>query len=133
MNKSYPHVICDDCIILDYILLFSNYIPTILHYILCIIRGFTKYRLFSRLNKCDFFQSWVEYTDYNFATRSNCPTVWKLAAPTSRDFASIFIGVWCFYNRYFYWFETNINLLGKLQQFYHHNAIPIIGWIPTFI
>ena len=35
MANSYPHIVCDDCII-DDILLFSNHISTILHYFLAL-------------------------------------------------------------------------------------------------
>ena len=56
MTNSPSNIVCDDRIIIDDILLFSNHVSTILHYFSCVARVFTKYRLFFKLVKCDFFQ-----------------------------------------------------------------------------
>ena len=55
MTNLSPYFIFDDRIIIDYILLFSNYISTIFHYFSCVVPVFTKYRAFFKLNKCDLY------------------------------------------------------------------------------
>ena len=49
-------VICDDRIIIDNILLFSNHMSVLLHYFPCVSQVFTKYRLSFKLSKCNLFQ-----------------------------------------------------------------------------
>ena len=48
-------IVCDDKIVIDDILLYSNHIPTLLHYFFCVAKVFTKFRLSFKLSKCVFF------------------------------------------------------------------------------
>ena len=52
---------CDASIIIDDILLFSNNIPTILHYLSFVAQLFIKYSLFFKLSKYEFFKPRVYY------------------------------------------------------------------------
>ena len=47
-------IVCDDKIVIDEILLYSNHIPTLLHYFSCVAKVFTKFRLSFKLSKCVF-------------------------------------------------------------------------------
>ena len=51
--KLWSNIINNNCIIIDNIILFSNYIPTILNYF-CVTQISTKYRLSFKLSKCNF-------------------------------------------------------------------------------
>ena len=61
MTNSPCNIVCDDRIIINDILLFSNHVSTILHYFSCVVRAFTKYILFFKLIKRDFLQPRVVY------------------------------------------------------------------------
>ena len=50
-------IICNDKIIIDDILLYSNNVNTLIYYFSCVAQVFTKYRLSFKLTKCDFFQT----------------------------------------------------------------------------
>ena len=56
-----------------------------------------------------------------------------MAYPTPGIYLLSFIGLCCFYNRYFPWFEKNIKPLRKLQREYYRKDIPIMGWTPPLI
>ena len=93
--------------IIDDILLFSNHTSTILHYLSYDARAFTKYILSFKLNKCDFFQSRVEYVGHDLTANGNCPAASKFDLLQSWNLPPYiisllsFIGLCCFYNRYF--------------------------------
>ena len=124
---------CDDKIIIDDILLYSNHIPTFLHYFSCVAQVFIECRLSFKLTKCDFFKQRVEFVGHDLATYGNCPAAsncdliknWPLP-PQGISLLS-FIGLCSFYNRYCPWFETNIKPLRKLQRFFHRQPIPIMA------
>ena len=65
-------IIYNDKIIINNILLFSNHIPTLLHYFSCIATAFTKYRLSFKLSKCDLFKSRVEFVGQDLTAGGNC-------------------------------------------------------------
>ena len=125
--------------IIDDILLFSNHASTILHYLSCDARAFTKYILSFKLNKCDFFQSRVEYVGHDLTANGNCPAASKFDLlqswfPSLQGISLLsFIVLCCFYNRYCPWFETSIAPLRRLQRHYHRNNIPIMGWTQSSI
>ena len=73
LTNSLAKVICNDRIIIDDILLFSNHTPTPLSYFSCVTSVFTKYRLSFKLSKCDFFKDRVEYVDHDLTANGNCP------------------------------------------------------------
>ena len=77
MTNTSSHILCDNRIIIDDILLFSNHVSSILHYFSCVARIFTKYRLSFKWNKCDFFQPRVKYVDNDLTAHNNCPTASK--------------------------------------------------------
>ena len=54
LSNSPTNIVCDDRIIIDDILLFSNHITILLHYFSCVAQVFTKFRLSFKLGKCDF-------------------------------------------------------------------------------
>ena len=66
-------LVCDDKIVMDNILLYSNHSTTLLHYFSCIAQVSTKYRLFFKLSKCDFFKPRVEFVGHDLTTLGNCP------------------------------------------------------------
>ena len=51
LSNSPTNNICNDRIIIDDIILFSNHIPTFLHYFSCVTQVFTKFRLSFKLSK----------------------------------------------------------------------------------
>ena len=90
--------------------LFSNHIPTLLHYFICVTQMFTKYRLSFKLSKSYFLRTeW-----YNLTANGNCPAASKLfllqdwPLPPHGISLLSFIGLCCFYNKNWPWFETNI-------------------------
>ena len=133
ITNSLPHIVCGDCIIIDHINLSSNHVSTILHYFSCVIQVLIKHILPFKLSKLDFFQPRVECIGYDLPTRGNFPVASKLYLLQSYPFLPhgilllSFIGLCCFYNRYYPSFETNIKSLRKLQRLYHRNGIPIMG------
>ena len=66
-------IVCDDKIVIDDILLYSNHIPTLLHYFSCVAKFFTKFRLSFKLSKCNFFKSRVEFVGHNLTASGNFP------------------------------------------------------------
>lgn len=54
-------IICDDKIIMDDILFFSDHIPSLLPYFFCISQVFTKYSLLFKFSKFDPFRQWEEF------------------------------------------------------------------------
>ena len=66
-------LICNDKITIDDILLYSNHVPSLFHYLSCVIQVFTKYRLSFKLTKCDFFIPRVEFVGHDLTTNGNCP------------------------------------------------------------
>ena len=67
VNLSNPptNIICNDRIIIDGILLFSNNIPTLLHYFSYVTQVFTRFLLSFKISKCDFFKDRVEYVGHD--------------------------------------------------------------------
>ena len=54
VDKNSPNtIVCDDKIVIDDILIYSNNILTLLHYFSCVANFFTKFRLSFKLFKCD--------------------------------------------------------------------------------
>ena len=66
-------LICNDKIIIDDILLYSNHVPSLFYYLSCVIQVFTKYRLSFKLTKFDFFILRVEFFGHDLTTYRNCP------------------------------------------------------------
>ena len=105
INKSTPHIVCDDRIIIAGILSFPNHISTIFYNISSISRVFIKYRLSFELNKCVFFMSCVKYVSHDLNTNGNYPTVPKFdllqnCSLSPQGFFSIIYWLVFFYNRY---------------------------------
>ena len=46
-------------------MIYSNYIPTLLHYFSCLSQVLTKYRLYFKLSKYDFFLSRIKYVGHD--------------------------------------------------------------------
>lgn len=130
---------CNNRISIDCILLFSNYIPTILYYVSCVARVFTKYWTSFKLRKHDFMKSRVEYVNHNITANGNWPAVSRFhllqssSLPPRGISLLSFIGLCCFYNWYWPWFKTNIKPLRKLQRHYHRNDILIMEWTASTI
>ena len=76
LSDSPSTIIYNGRVIIDDILLFSNHIPTLLHYFSCVAQVFTKFCLSLKLSKCDFLKNRVEYVGHDLTTHGNC-----LAAP----------------------------------------------------
>lgn len=72
-------IICDDIIIINDILIFSNHVPTIFHYFACITRVLFKYRLSFKSSKCEFFKLRVGYVDHDLIVGRNCPGSSKIS------------------------------------------------------
>ena len=89
-------IICNDKIVIDDILLYSNNVNTLIHYFSCVAQVFTKYHLSFKLTKCDFFKPWVEFVRHDLTTYSNCPVASKfdmiktLASSTARYIFAVF-------------------------------------------
>ena len=132
-------IMCDDKIIIDDILLYSNHVPTFLNYFSCVAQVFTKYRLSFKLTKCDFFKKRFEVVWHDLTTYGNCPAASKfdlikdLSLPPHVVSLLSFISLCSFYSRYCPWFETNIKPLRKLQRCFHRQSIPIMAWTPFLI
>ena len=132
-------IICDDKFIMNDILLFSNHNPTLLHYFSCIFQVFTKYRLSSKLSKCDFLKPRVECFGNDLTTLGNClaqfmfQLIEEWLLPTIGTSLLSFIRLCTFYTATPPWFETNIKPLRKLQWSFHHAPLPIMTWSPHTI
>ena len=115
---------CGDKIIIDDILLYSNHVPTLLHYCSCVEQVFTKYRLFFQLTECEIFKQRVEFVGHGLTTHGNCPAACKFdlikdwPLPPHGISLLSFIGLCSFYRRYCPWFETHIKPLRTLQYFF---------------
>ena len=70
-------IICNDKIIIDDILLYSNNVNTLIHYFSCVAQVFTKFRLSFKLKKCEFFKSRFEFVGHTLTTYSKCPAASK--------------------------------------------------------
>ena len=70
-------IICNDKIIIDVILLYSNNINTFIHYFSCVSQVFTKYRLSFKLTKCNFFKPRVKFVGHDLTTYGNYPAASK--------------------------------------------------------
>ena len=71
-DTSISTIFCDSKTIIDDTLIFSNHIPTLLHYFSCVAQVFTKYRFSFKLSKCDFFLSRIEYGGHDLIADGNC-------------------------------------------------------------
>ena len=84
--------------------LYSNHIPTLLHYFSCVSQVFTKYRLSFKLSKPDILLSRIEYAGHNFTAGGNCPAqskfqlIKKEASSATRLSLFSFIALFSFYN-----------------------------------
>ena len=65
-------IIYDDKIVIDDILLYSNPIPTLLHYFSCVAKVFTKFRLSFNHSKCDFLKSRVKFVGNDLTAGGKC-------------------------------------------------------------
>ena len=134
MTNSPSHIVFNDRIIIDDILLFSNHVPTICYHFSRVTQAFSKYRLSFKFSRYNFFQLRVKHVGYDLTARGDCPAVSKfdlLQSCSLQPYGILhlfFIGLCCFFSRYCPWLETNIKQLRKLQGFHQHNDIPIIGW-----
>ena len=114
LSDSPSTIICNDRIIVDDIILFSNHISTLLHYFSCVAQVFTKNRLSFKLSKCDFLKDRVEYVGHDLTANGNCPAAqaWPLL-PHGISLLS-FIGLCCFYNNPSG--SCNANIIEKLSS-----------------
>ena len=98
-------IICNENIIIDDILPYSNQVLTLIHYF-CVIKMFTKYRLPFKLIKCELFKSRIEFFGHDLTTYGNCPAVSKfelienLPLPSHAISLLSFIDICSFYIRY---------------------------------
>ena len=79
LSDSPSTIICNNRIIIDDILLFSNHTPILLHYFSCIAQVFTKFRLSFKLSKYDFLKDRVECVGHDLTTNGNCPAASKFS------------------------------------------------------
>ena len=132
-------IICNDKIVIDDILLYSNSINSLIHYFSCVAHVFTKHHLSFNLTKCEFFKPRVEFVRHDLTTYANYPAVSKFdlikhwPLPPHAISLLSFIGLRSFYIMYCPWFETNVKPLRKLQREHHRQPIPILFWNPTLI
>ena len=132
-------IICNDKIIIDVILLYSNNINTFIHYFSCVSQVFTKYRLSFKLTKCNFFKPRVKFVGHDLTTYGNYPAASKFdlikhwPLPPHAISLLSFIELCSVYIRYCLWFETNVKPLRKLQRECQCQPIPILAWNPTLI
>ena len=127
LSNSLAKVICNNRIIIDDILLFSNHTPTLLYYFSCVARVFTKHQLSFKLSKLDYLKDRVEYVGYDLTSNGNCPARSKFSLIQDWIFFPHGISlhrVMLFYHNYCPWFETNSKPLRKIQRSYHPNNIP---------
>ena len=120
LDSSPVTIICNDKIIIDDFLLYSNNLNTLIHYFSCVTQVFTKYLLHFKLKKCEFLKPRVEFVGHNLTTYGNCPAASKFdlikhwPLPPHAISLLSFIGLCSFYSRYHPWFETNVKPLRKL-------------------
>ena len=119
-DPSISKIFCDSKTIIDDTLIFSNHIPTFLHYFSCVAQVFTKYRLSFKLSKCNFFLPRVEYIGHNLTASGSCPAQSKFQLikdwhlPPHGVSLLSFIGLCSFYSNYVPWFKNNIKPLRRL-------------------
>ena len=129
-------MICNETIIIDHILLYSSYVPTILHYSSYVAQVFTKYCWNFKLTKCNFFKPRVKFINYDLTTYGNRPAQSKFnlikhwSFPPHTLSLPSFIGLCGFYSQYFLWFETNIKPLRKFQHLLCLLHLMIVNIIP---
>ena len=63
LNSAPVSIICNDKIIIDDILLYSNHVNTLIHYFSCVAQFFTKYRLSFKVTKCEFLNQGLNSLD----------------------------------------------------------------------
>ena len=68
LNSAPASIICNDKIIIDDVLLYSNHVNTLLHYFSCVAQVFTKYHLSFKLTTCDLFKLRVEFVGHDLTT-----------------------------------------------------------------
>ena len=125
ISNSPTIIICNDRIIIDDIFLFSNHIPTLLLFLSCVAQVFTTFRISFKLSKCNFLKDRVEYVGHDLTADGNCLAVFKFSllqdwpSPPHGILLLSFIGLRCFYNKYFPWLKTNIKPLRRLQREYY--------------
>ena len=118
---------------IDKILIYSNYIPTLLHYFSCLSQVLTKYRLYFKLSKYDFFLSRIKYVghdliaDGNFSAQFKFDRINKWPLPLDGMSFLSFIGLCSFYNNYDPWIESNIKPLRHLHRLYHHQILSLLA------
>ena len=59
-DSSLAKIFCDSKTIVDDTLIYSNHIPTLLHYFSCVAKVFTIYKLSFKMSKYYFFLSYIE-------------------------------------------------------------------------
>ena len=72
-------IVCDDKIVIDDILLYSNHIPALLHYFSCVAKVFTKFRLHLNYPSVIFFKSRVEFVGHDHTASGNYPAQSKFS------------------------------------------------------
>ena len=76
-------IICNYNIIIDENFLYSNHVPTLLHYFSCAAQVFSKYRLSFKLTKCDFLKPRVVFVEHDLTTYGNFPAEFKFELITN--------------------------------------------------
>ena len=138
-NTSVAKIFWDSKTIIDETLIYSNHIPTLLHYFSCVAQVFTKYRLSFKMSKCDYFLPRIEYVGHDLTADDNCLVQSKFDLIKQWPFSPhnvfllSFIGLCSFYNNYVSWFESNIKPPRRLQCLYHRQTLPLLAWSPQLI
>ena len=124
--------ICNDKIIIDDVLLYSNHILALFHYVSYVGQAFTKYRLSFKLTKCDFFKPHIGFVGHDLTTYRNFPTESEFDLIQHRTlsphaiFLLSFICLYEFYSQYCLWFEKISN------HFVNFNVIFIVNPLLLF-
>ena len=123
-DTSLAKIFCDSKTIVDDTLIYSNHIPTLLHYFSCVAKVFTIYILSFKLSKYILHRKRQTFFDIN----GNCPAQSKFQfikqLPLSSHDISLlsFIGLCSFYNNYVLQFESSITHLRRIQRLYHRQS-----------
>ena len=125
--------------IIDNILLWCDNTSFILILFRCICEVFQKYRVYFRLDKCEFLNLRVEYVDHDILRHGNCPAQstfilikdWPL--PMSGQALLSFIGLVNFYHRYAPYIEMRLKPLRKMVKEFYRKSIHVIAWSSEFI
>ena len=107
----YLEDIYDSKTIIDDTLIFSNHIPTVLHYLSCVAQVFTNYC--PAQSKFNFIKQW----------HLSPHDVYLLS----------FISLCLFYKNYIPWFKSNIKPIHRLQHLYHRQTLSLLAWSPQLI